>query len=79
VKILGGEVVYIPKRPGEPACTPADITKIRQLLGWEPKTSFEEGVRIMLENIGYWRRALVWKPEKIAQATQEWFEYLSVH
>ncbi len=78
IELLGGkEVVHIPKRPGEPDCTFADITKIRNLLGWEPKTSFEEGVRIMLENIDYWKAAPVWTPETIASATSDWFKYLS--
>jgi len=76
VELLGGEVIYIPKRPGEPDCTLADITKIRRLMGWEPQVSFEEGVRIMLEHIDYWREAPVWTPDKIAEATQDWFEYL---
>ena len=51
VELLGGEKQYIPKRPGEPDCTYADITKIKTLLGWKPKVSFEDGVKIMLENI----------------------------
>ena len=76
VSLLGGEVVYIPKRPGEPDCTFADTTKIRRLLGWKPKVSFEEGVRLMLDNIDQWRRAPVWTPESISEATQGWFKYL---
>jgi UDP-glucose 4-epimerase len=78
VELLGGkDVVHIPKRPGEPDCTFADITKIRNLLGWEPKVSFEEGVKIMLENIDYWRAAPAWTPETIDSATKDWFKYLS--
>src|SRR5713101_3071425 len=42
-------VVYVPKRPGEPDCTLADISRIRRELGWEPLVPIEEGVRIMLE------------------------------
>lgn len=76
VELLGGDVVYIPKRPGEPDCTFADTTRIQRLLHWQPKVSFEEGVQIMLENIDYWREAPVWTPEKIGHATREWFEYL---
>lgn len=76
VNLLGGEVTYIPKRPGEPDCTFADTTKIRQLLGWQPKVSFDEGVRIMLENIDYWREAPLWEPDSIAEATKDWFKYL---
>ena len=77
VQLLGGEVVHVPKRPGEPDCTWADITKIRSELGWEPKVTFEDGVREMLRNIEYWRQAPVWEPASIAQATRTWFTMLS--
>jgi UDP-glucose 4-epimerase len=76
VDLLGGEVVHIPKRPGEPDCTYADTAKIRRVLGWQPRVRFEEGVRAMLEQIGYWREAPVWSPDSIAKATQDWFTYL---
>jgi len=76
VELLDGDVVYIPKRPGEPDCTYADISKIRRLLGWEPKVSFEEGVKILLEHIDFWSGAPVWTPEAIEKATEEWFTYL---
>ena len=77
VELLGGDVVYIPKRPGEPDCTLADISEIRQFLNWEPKISLEEGVKILLANIDYWKEAPVWTPEGISKATEEWFTYLS--
>jgi UDP-glucose 4-epimerase len=76
VELIGGEVVHVPKRPGEPDCTWADIGKARRLLGWEPTTSFEEGVREMLRNIEHWRGAPVWTPTSIAEATKSWFRYL---
>ena len=77
VELLGGgPVVHLPKRPGEPECTWADISRIRGLLGWEPKVSFEEGIGILLKGIEHWRDAPVWTPEGIAEATQEWFRYL---
>ena len=76
-ELLGGDVIYIPKRPGEPDCTQADISKIRKMLGWEPKVSFEEGVKIVLEHIDWWKEAPVWTPETIQSATEEWFKYLS--
>ena len=66
VELLRGDVIYLPKRPGEPDCTHADITRIRRLLGWEPRVSFEEGVGIMVQHIDYWRQAPVWTPESIA-------------
>ena len=77
VNLLGGEAAYVPKRPGEPDCTQADITKIKKLLKWEPKTTFEGGVKILLENIDLWREPPVWTPEKIEKATREWFARLS--
>jgi UDP-glucose 4-epimerase len=76
VELLGGEVIHIPKRPGEPDCTFADTAKINRLLGWRPQVSFEEGVRRMLDNIDYWRRAPVWTPDTIAEATADWFRHL---
>ena len=76
VELLGGEVVHIPKRPGEPDCTLADIRKVQKGLGWQPKVSFEEGVRMMLEEIDYWREAPVWEPDSISKATRDWFAYL---
>ena len=76
-ELMGGETVYIPKRPGEPDCTWADISKIRNQLGWEPEVSFEEGVKTMLEHIDYWKDAPLWTPQTIKEATSDWFKYLS--
>ena len=77
VSLIGGDVVHIPKRPGEPDCTFADITKIAQILGWRPSVGFEDGVRIMLQNIDQWRDAPVWDEQSIVEATQDWFRYLN--
>ena len=76
VELLEGDITYVPKRPGEPDCTFADISKIKKLLDWSAKVSFEEGVSLMIENIDYWRDAPVWDPSSIEDATKEWFEYL---
>ena len=76
VELLKGEVVYLPKRPGEPDVTHADISRIRETLGWEPRVSFEEGVSVMMDNIELWREAPLWTPGSIAEATREWFEKL---
>lgn len=76
VKLLGGKVEYIPKRPGEPNKTQADIRKIIRLLNWKPVVQFEEGIKIMLKNIEYWKRAPVWTPKKINRASKEWFTFL---
>lgn len=77
VKILGGDVEYIPNRPGEPERTCADISKIKRMLNWEPLVKFEDGVNSMLDNIGYWKDAPVWTKEKISRATEDWFKFLS--
>jgi UDP-glucose 4-epimerase len=38
--------------------------------------SFADGVRVMLENIDYWRDAPVWTASRIAEATSDWFRFL---
>ena len=77
IELLGeNEVVRLPKRPGEPDCTWADITKIQRELGWKQLVSFEEGVAQMLKNLDYWRQAPVWDPTSIASATKNWFAFL---
>jgi UDP-glucose 4-epimerase len=78
IELLGNEAgeVHIPKRPGEPNCTLADISRIKTELGWAPKVSLEQGVKILLENIDYWRHATVWDEKSIADATCDWFKYL---
>jgi UDP-glucose 4-epimerase len=76
-ELLGGEKVHIPKRPGEPECTWADIGKITRELEWRPRVSFEEGVAKVVANIEYWREAPLWTPESIERATASWFRYLA--
>jgi UDP-glucose 4-epimerase len=76
VELLGGQRTYIPKRPGEPDCTFADIGKISRMLGWSPQVSFAAGVQMMLDHIEQWRHAPVWDAGSIAEATKAWFMYL---
>jgi len=76
VSELGGDIIYIPKRPGEPDCTHADIQKISNKIGWKPRISFHEGVKEILKNIDYWKNAPVWDVESIEKATKQWFKYL---
>ncbi len=76
VELLGGEVTYLPKRPGEPDITFADVSKIEKLLHWKAAVPFEEGVKKMLACIDDWREAPLWDKEKIAEATSSWFKHL---
>ena len=76
VKLLSGPVEYIPKRPGEPDCTWANINKIKRMLNWKPKVRLKDGVQILLENINLWEKAPVWNRKSINKATKLWFKYL---
>jgi len=76
VELLGGEIEYIAKRPGEPDCTFADTTKIEKLTGWKAKVSFKDGVAKMLQHIDYWKEAPLWDKNSINDATKGWFKYL---
>ena len=40
-KLIGGKKTYIPKRPGEPHRSLADISKIKRELNWKPEISIE--------------------------------------
>lgn len=75
--LLSKNVTHIPKRPGEPDITFADIKKITSTLEWHPKVSIEDGIQLVLNDIDYWSKAPVWTPESIADATKDWFKYLS--
>ena len=76
VKLIGGKKIFLPKRPGEPDCTWADIKKAKKILKWKPKISIENGVLELLKNIDYWRKAPVWNKKSISKATKTWFKYL---
>jgi UDP-glucose 4-epimerase len=77
VELLGGEAVHIPRRPGEPDCTWADIGKLTAELDWSPRVSFEEGVERIAKEIELYRDAPLWDPASIAEATRSWFAALA--
>ena len=59
VELLGAEGRFeIPKRPGEPDVTWADVTKIATDLEWQPDVSFENGVAEILEKLNIGARRL---------------------
>ena len=76
IELIGGEVVYVPKRPGEPDCTYADISKITNVLGWKTDVAFEDGVARMMAEITHWEDAPLWDPDSIKEATKTWFDFL---
>lgn len=76
VSIIGGPYENIPKRPGEPDITFANINKAKKLLGWTPKIDFKTGVSFMLENLNAWSDAPLWEKSSIAKATEKWFLYM---
>ena len=74
-KLIGGKKIYIPKRPGEPDRSCANISRIQNDLKWKPKVSIEEGVKDLLKNIDSFRDAPIWTPKKIRKATKVWFKF----
>ena len=76
VKQLKGKKIFIPKRPGEPDKTFADIKKIKKYLKWTPKVNIDKGIKLLLKNINDWKDAPVWTKNKIHIATKSWFKYL---
>ena len=48
-------IEFQPSRPDDPRRRCPDISKARRLLGWEPKTPLEEGVKLTIE---WFRKAL---------------------
>ncbi len=75
-KLLKGKKIKIPKRPGEPDITFANITKIKKELKWKPKIKIEEGIKLLLSELNYWKNAPLWTPQKIKVATVDWFKFL---
>ncbi len=63
-KLISKKRVFIPKRPGEPNVTFANIKKIKKKLNWSPKVQFHDGVNEMLKDIEMWRDAPLWNKKK---------------
>jgi dTDP-D-glucose 4,6-dehydratase len=76
VKLLSSKYTNIPRRPGEPQITFANILKAKKILNWKPRISFKDGIKELLDNINYWKEAPLWDREKIKKATKVWFQYL---
>ncbi|MEK7655137.1 MAG: NAD-dependent epimerase/dehydratase family protein [Patescibacteria group bacterium] len=50
--LIGGTVEHLPPRKGDILHSVADVSKTKELLGWEAKKSFEEGLRDLLRQYG---------------------------
>jgi UDP-glucose 4-epimerase len=51
-RMIGGETMHLPPRPGDPRMTQADFSLTKQLIDWEPSIKFTEGFREVLKNAG---------------------------
>ncbi len=77
VKLLKAKKkVHIPKRPGEPFQTNANIKRIQNDLKWKPKISFRDGLNLMTKDISLWKNAPLWNKSSIKIATKKWFKYV---
>ena len=74
--MIGGKFTKIPKRPGEPFVTWANISKITKHTKWKPKIKFETGIKELLTSIWDWKDAPLWNKNRISKATKLWFKYL---
>ena len=48
------------------------VTLPKKLLGFKAQTTFEEGVKQLLEKIEDFRDAPLWEPKSIEEATKTW-------
>jgi len=51
-ELVGGERQYLPPRAGDVLHTKADLTRAKELLGWEPKVDFDTGLQKVKEYFG---------------------------
>jgi len=76
-KMISNKLTYIPKRPGEPEITHSCTRRFKKEFKWQPKVNIEDGVKILLQNIDYWKDAPVWTKKSIESETKNWFKYLN--
>ncbi len=75
-KAISKKKIFIPKRPGEPDRSKANIKKAKSILKWKPKITVKNGIKTMLNNLDYWKNAPVWNKKTISLATKVWFKFL---
>lgn len=52
VKIIGGKVARVPERLGDVRFSGADNTKAKEILGWEPTVTLEDGIERLKKDFG---------------------------
>jgi UDP-glucose 4-epimerase len=77
LSLIKGKKIYVPKRPGEPDITFANIKLAKKELNWKPLIDLKKGMNIIIANINYWKSSPLWNTKKIYKATKIWFKYLS--
>ena len=75
-KLISNYKIHIPKRPGEPDRSKADIKKLKKIINWSPKVNIKEGVSMLQKNLSEWSSAPVWTKQKIEKETKAWFKFL---
>ena len=74
--LIGGPIVRVPARGGEPHITEADTTKAAYVLGWTAATPISDGIARLLMDLNAFKGAPVWTPETIEEATAAWRKFL---
>ena len=74
--LISEERVFIPKRPGEPDVTHADISLAKAVLDWSPQIGFAESIKDLKRDSEEWKDAPAWSQESVANATHQWFKFL---
>lgn len=63
-QMFGGEIQYIPKRPGEAQDTLCDYSLLQRETGWQPTVDLEQYVQEFLQNRGEKDTMSQWNPLK---------------
>ena len=75
--LISDKTISLPKRPGEPNQTYADITKAKSMLDWVPEVTLEEGLRKIIEANEDWSTVKAWDIKEIERETKSWFKALT--
>ena len=74
--LISKNTINIPKRPGEPDKTHANILLAKKDLKYYPKVRFKDGLKVMLDGLSSWKKAPLWTKKSIKKNTKDWFKYI---